>query len=202
VNAIPALDQFAVSFMGFFVMIDPIGAALIFNALVPASMAAGQRVKLALKATIISVVILIAFGLYGELILERIGISINALRISGGLLLFFTAFQMTTAVLDFGDMPEHTDISVYPMTIPLLAGPGSLTLSILLYSNAEGHAEQLSITAAVVAVMALSFILMCLAENVKRIIGRTGDEILQRFMGVLLAALAIQFIHDGVRGFL
>ncbi|MEH6470079.1 MAG: MarC family protein [Halopseudomonas sp.] len=179
-----------------FVIIDPIGAALIFHSLVPIS-DTRHRVLMALKAVLISTLLLVIFGNYGEPLLGKLGISIDALRISGGLLLFYTAFNMITRDIEYSQSTERKDISVFPMSIPMLAGPGSLTLSILLFSNAQASSNQLSVVAAILTVAIVTLTLMLLSQFVKVIIGRTGDEILRRFLGVILAALAIQFIADG-----
>lgn len=180
-----------------FVIIDPIGTSLIFNAL-----ATGQnahtRVVQAFKASLISALLLVLFGNYGADLLSYLGISINALKISGGLLLFYTAFQMINSALKFKMESKAEDISVYPMSIPLLAGPGSLTVSIILFSNVSSSADQLAIFMAVILTCTLTFIGMSCSVYLKKIVGKTGDEILRRFLGVLLAALAIQFILDGL----
>jgi len=179
-----------------FVIIDPIGVALIFNGIAPSDLVR-ERAKIALKAVLISAIVLVLFGNYGELLLKQLGISIHALRISGGLLLFYTAFNMVTSELKFSKGSDIVDISVFPLSMPLLAGPGSLTVSILLFSSTTGLPEQLSVFFAVISICCLTFISMVLSKYVKQLIGRTGDEILRRFFGVLLAALAVQFIFDG-----
>jgi multiple antibiotic resistance protein len=179
-----------------FVIIDPIGVALIFNGIAPSDIIL-ERAKIALKAVFISAIVLVLFGNYGELLLKQLGISIPALRISGGLLLFYTAFNMVTSELKYSKGSDSVDISVFPLSIPLLAGPGSLTVSILLFSNAVEASNQFSVFLAVILICSLTFIAMVLSKYVKRLIGKTGDEILRRFLGVLLAALAIQFIFDG-----
>jgi multiple antibiotic resistance protein len=181
-----------------FVIIDPIGAALIFNSLV------GQgdkkyRYVMATKAIIISGFILILFGNYGEVLFSHLGININSLRISGGLLLFFTAFQMITSDNSYSNKGEQSDISVFPMSIPLLAGPGTLTLALLLFSKTTETTSNIAVAMAISSTLLLTFVLMILSKNLKKIIGRTGDEILKRFLGVILAALAIQFIYDGIK---
>ena len=183
-----------------FVVIDPIGAALVFHALVPAD-DMGFRVKMAIKAVVISTVLLLVFGNFGEPLLEQLGISIHALRISGGLLLFYTAFKMITQEMDMQGSTGKQDISVFPLSIPMLAGPGSLTLSILLFSNAQVDQHSVSVIAAVVSISLFTLVLMLASKWVKTIIGQTGDEILRRFLGVILAALAIQFVHDGIVNF-
>ena len=145
----------------------------------------------------ISAVVLILFGNYGELLLKQLGISIHALRISGGLLLFYTAFNMVTSELKYSKGGDSLDISVFPLSMPLLAGPGSLTVCVLLFSSTVERSEKISVILAVVLICCLTFVSMVLSKYVKKLIGRTGDEILRRFLGVLLAALAIQFISDG-----
>ena len=180
-----------------FVIIDPIGAALIFNSLV-AEGDKKYRYIMAFKAIIISGLTLILFGNYGEALFSHLGININSLRISGGLLLFFTAFQMITSDISFSTKGEQSDISVFPMSIPLLAGPGTLTLALLLFSQTTEITGTLAVSAAIISTLLLTFVLMLISKNLKKVIGKTGDEILKRFLGVILAALAIQFIYDGI----
>lgn len=180
-----------------FVIIDPIGAALIFNSLT-AEGDQGYRYKMATKSIIISGMTLIFFGNYGEALFSHLGININSLRISGGLLLFFTAFQMITSDIGFSNKGELRDISVFPMSVPLLAGPGTLTLALLLFSIDMESSGTIAVSAAIITILLLTFVLMLLSKNLKKVIGKTGDEILKRFLGVVLAALAIQFIYDGI----
>ncbi len=182
---------------GLFVIIDPIGAAIIFHSLVPAGEARHRKI-MAVKSMLITTLLLIIFGNYGEVFLAKLGISIEALRISGGLLLFYTAFNMITQDLEYKVTTEKKDISVFPMSIPLTAGPGSLTLAILMFSDADTLAADISIILAILSITLLTLVLMLLSGFVKVLIGRTGDEILRRFLGVILAALAIQFIYDGM----
>ncbi|PAU94691.1 hypothetical protein CK503_04250 [Aliifodinibius salipaludis] len=192
------LAVFLNALTGFFVIIDPIGAALIFHSLIPEGEKHHRRM-MAVKSILISIFLLIVFGNYGEPLLDQLGININSLRIAGGLLLFYTAFNMITEAVEYEDTTHKKDISVFPMTIPLLAGPGALTLSILLFSKASETSANLSVIAAILSILLLTFILMLTSKYLKMIIGRTGDEILRRFLGVLLAALSIQFIYDGIR---
>lgn len=180
-----------------FVIIDPIGAALIFNSLTAGSTQRHRNI-MAIKSVIISTALLILFGNYGETLFQHLGININSLRIAGGILLFYTAFHMITQEIKFTKAQENQDISVFPMSIPLLAGPGTLTLSILLFSKEGSGSELFSIIAAIVSILIVTLIAMITSKYLKKIIGKTGDEILRRFLGVVLAALAIQFIFEGV----
>ena len=181
-----------------FVIIDPIGAALIFNSLTGNS-DKKHRTIMAIKSVLISGATLILFGNYGEALFSHLGININSLRISGGLLLFYTAFHMITKEMEFSVSDKETDISVFPMSIPLLAGPGTLTLAILLFSHTSEAAGTIAVSIAIISILALTLLLMLLSKYLKKIIGKTGDEILKRFLGVILAALAIQFIYDGIK---
>ncbi|MBB1273032.1 MULTISPECIES: MarC family protein [Psychromonas] len=183
---------------GLLVIIDPIGSALIFNSLTSGS---DQKFRnlMAIKSVAISGVTLILFGNYGEALFYHLGININSLRISGGLLLFYTAFIMITQELKFAKTDKDADISVFPMSIPLLAGPGTLTLAILLFSqNTQGNSV-VTVSAAIISVLLITLVGMMMSKYLKKFIGKTGDEILRRFLGVILAALAIQFIYEGVR---
>lgn len=181
-----------------FVIIDPIGAALIFNSLTSNSDQKYRNI-MAIKSVLISGVTLILFGNYGEQLFSQLGININSLRISGGLLLFYTAFNMITKEMEFTSGGKNTDISVFPMSIPLLSGPGTLTLSILLFSHSSEISGTLAVAMAIISILGLTLLFMLISKFLKKIIGKTGDEILKRFLGVILAALAIQFIYDGIK---
>lgn len=192
------LATFLAAFTGLFVIIDPIGTALIFNSMVPANDTRYIN-TMAIKATLISTALLVGFGLYGEPLLHHLGININSVRIAGGLLLFYSAFGMITQEAQAPAEAQRTDISVYPLSIPLIAGPGALTLVILLFAKAPTVSSDLAVFAAIISVLLLNMILMMLAKHLQKIIGHTGDEILRRFLGVILAALAVQFVYDGIK---
>lgn len=191
-------STFLAAFTALFVIIDPIGAALIFNSMVSPHDTRYSN-TMAIKATIISAILLVGFGLYGEPLLHHLGININSVRIAGGLLLFYSAFGMITHEAETPEQTQKTDISVYPLSIPLIAGPGALTLVILLFAKAPTVAGDLAVFVAIISVLVLNMLLMMLSKHLQRIIGRTGDEILRRFLGVILAALAVQFVYDGIK---
>lgn len=181
----------------YFVIIDPIGAALIFHALMAGEGPAVRR-RMALKTCLISTTIVLLFGFLGEALLSKLGISIEALRVSGGILLFVTAFGLITRDIEYGAAMENIDISVFPMSIPLIAGPGCLTLTILLFSGPEVSGSIPALILAVLVSYCLTFCCLIFSDKIKVLIGRTGDDILRRLLGVILAALAVQFISDGV----
>ncbi|MDG5766694.1 MarC family protein [Balneolales bacterium ANBcel1] len=191
------LTAYLTAITGFFVIIDPVGAALIFHSLVPEDELRYRR-YMAFKSVIISILLLIFFGFYGEALLQLLGININSMRIAGGLLLFYTAFNMVTRGAKLSRASEKTDISVFPMTIPLMAGPGALTLAILLFSGSTDTAHHVAIVAAILTIALLTLVLMLLSRHLRKLVGHTGDEIIRRFLGVILAALSIQFIYDGI----
>jgi len=181
----------------YFVIIDPIGAALIFHALM-AGEESRVRKRMAVKTCLISLVIVLVFAFAGEAFLRRLGISIEALRVSGGILLFVTAFGLITREIEYGNAGKSIDISVFPMSIPLIAGPGCLTLTILLFSNRETPGATTGLLLAVLLSYAITFLALLFSDRVKVVVGRTGDDILRRLLGVILAALAVQFISDGI----
>ena len=195
-----ALESYLHALTSYFVIVDPIGTALIFHGLVSTGEKA-YATRMATRSVIISVIIVLLFGFFGEPLLTSLGISIEALRVAGGLLLFYTAFHMITRGRTPAERRPKTliDISVFPLSIPLIAGPGCLTLTILLFSGSSGPAETFSLVLAVLTIFALTLPALLLSSKIKKLIGETGDDILRRLLGVILAALAIQFIADGVR---
>ena len=192
------MESYLLALTSYFVIIDPIGTAVIFHGL------AGDddrtyNLTMAFRSVIISSLIVILFGFFGEALLTELGISIEALRVAGGLLLFYTAFNMITQKRQEHEKNQlKSDISVYPLSIPLIAGPGCLTLTILLFSRASGNGL-VPLISAVVTIYLFTLICFLGSGLISKIIGQTGDDILRRLLGVILAALAIQFIADGVR---
>lgn len=194
------------AFVTMFVVIDPVGLAPLFVAMTQGK-SASARQKIAARSCLIGMGILILFGLLGEAVLEFIGISMPAFRISGGILLFITALDMlferrTQRREDTADDDENADDpSVFPLAIPLIAGPGAIASVILLTGQkpgAEGLILVLGVTAAVVALVMLLFLASGMLEKA---LGKTGITVVTRLLGMLLAALSIQFVLDGLRDF-
>ena len=195
------------AFTTLFVIVDPIGLTPIFVALTP-GMTPERRRAIALRACVTAAVILLAFTLFGEALLGTIGISMPAFRIAGGVVLFITAldmlFERRTARREeqaHEDEDHADDPSVFPLAIPLIAGPGSIATMILLAGSAEGVASMVMILGVMVAVLGLTFLFFLLAPPIERALGRTGIIVVTRLLGMLLAALAVQFILDGLRSF-
>lgn len=185
----------------YFVVIDPIGCALIFYSLT-LGQSAKQKAKTMATSMLIAFGIIVVFALFGETLLTALGIEMDALRIAGGILLFNTAFRMITAEPTH-DKPHDVrlgHITVYPLAIPLMAGPGTLTLTVLLMANAPSTVDQGLVIVAALSTLIVTLILAMLSAQLRKWLGKTGDEIIQRLLGVLLAALAIQFVANGVIG--
>lgn len=197
------MELFFSAFISYFVIIDPIGVSLIFIGLTMGKSKQYAK-KMAYRSVVIAFLLTILFGLIGEPFLAKLGISIHSFRIAGGLMLFYTAFAMVTKDELYPvdkNSNEELDISVYPLSIPLMAGPGCLTLTVLLGANAKTQENgDFFVFGAIVAIFICTLVCFLMAERLARLIGKTGNDILKRLLGVLLAALSIQFISDGIRG--
>jgi len=190
-------------FVTLFVIIDPIGLTPLFAALTQ-GMDAAQRRAIAIRACLIAALLLALFTFLGEAVLGFVGISMPAFRIAGGILLFLTALEMlfekrTKRREDQAD--ERPDPSVFPLAIPLIAGPGSIATVILLageHSAVSGRLGTLLVTLGVLAIMLVMFLG---AGLLQRALGKTGINVVTRLLGMLLAALSVQFVLDGLRAF-
>ena len=198
------LDDAINVFTTLFVVVDPVGNAPIFLALTVGATAA-QRRRIAVRGVLVAGFILTLFALAGDAVLAFVGISMPAFRIAGGLLLFLTAFDMlfekrTERREQRADEPVD-DPSVFPLALPLIAGPGSITAMILLMHEHDGDVTGQAMVLGVMAAMlllVLGFLLM--APVLERLLKRTGTMVITRVLGMLLAALAVQFVLDGLRG--
>jgi multiple antibiotic resistance protein len=199
------LDPFLVTaFATLFVVIDPPGLVPLFIALTQ-GMDTEHRRRLAIRACLIAAVLLTLFGLFGEALLGFIGISMPAFRIAGGLLLFLTAldmlFERRTQRRE-GQHPEpHHDPSVFPLATPLIAGPGAIASMILLMGQAGGDwSLRLAVLGLLYGMILATFLFLLASAPLERLLGRTGTLVITRLLGMLLAALSVQFVIDGVRG--
>ena len=196
------------AFVTLFVVIDPIGMAPLFVALTAGEPGARRR-AIALRACLIALALLTLFGLAGEAVLAFVGISMPAFRIAGGILLFLLALEMLferrtqRRRRNAEDDEDRPDPSVFPLAIPLIAGPGAIASMILLAGQApEGGAalHLLGVHLVMAAVLALVLIFFLAAGLIERALGATGILVVTRLLGMLLAALAVQFVLDGLRG--
>jgi multiple antibiotic resistance protein len=192
------------SFVTLFVVIDPLGLIPLFIALTQ-GMAPDRRRAVGLRACMIAAVLLTLFGLFGQKLLDFVGISMPAFRIAGGILLFLTAldmlFERRTQRRE-GQMPDADhDPSVFPLAMPLIAGPGALAAMILLVGQSgPGWQGTALVLGLMLGVIALIFVLFLAAGPIERALGRTGTMVITRLLGMLLAALSVQFVIDGIIG--
>ena len=193
------------AFTTLFVIIDPIGNAPIFLALT-AGMGAAARRRVAVRGIAVGAAILTLFALAGDAVLSFVGISMPAFRVAGGILLFLTAIDMLFEKrterrekrAEDRDSTEN-DPSVFPLALPLIAGPGSITTMILLMDAHAGDLQGQALMMGVMfSVLAMAFLLLLLAGPLERVLRRTGVMVVTRVLGMLLAALAVQFVFDGL----
>lgn len=197
------------AFTTLFVIIDPIGLTPLFVALTQ-GMDPARRRSIAIRSCITGALILIVFAIFGEALLGFVGISMPAFRIAGGILLFLTALEMlfqkrATRRKSNADEASaddhHDDPSVFPIAIPLIAGPGAIASIILLTGAADGFSGFIAVIAVMISVIVIVFILFNFGGMIERGLGKTGVNVVTRLLGMLLAALAIQFILDGLATF-
>lgn len=193
------------SFVTLFVIVDPIGLTPLFAAMTQ-DMKIKVRRQIATRAIIVAFFILVAFALFGDAILSFAGISMPAFRIAGGILLFITALDMlferrTKRREGQKDEELRDDPSVFPLAIPMIAGPGSIATVILLAGNTNVENSLIWTFGVIAAVLSSVFAMFLTAPLIQRALGKTGINVTTRLLGMLLAALAVQFVMDGIADF-
>lgn len=203
------LELFLSAFAVLFVLIDPPGCAPIFATLTKGTSARHQRI-MAFKSVIVATLVLIGFLFGGEWVFNKLGISLDALRIAGGIMLFMIGLSMVFEqrtenreeraedILDDVENPE--DISVFPMGIPMIAGPGTMASLLLLASENDTPAQIVSILSALMLVLVITLITFLIAGPLMKLMGKSATAVITRLLGVLLCTLAAQFLIDGVLG--
>ena len=201
-------ELFVSAFITLFVVIDPPGCAPIYAGHTKGASAVQSR-SMAVRATLIASAILLVFALFGQDLLGALHIELDSFRIAGGLMLFWIAFEMVfekrtqrreQRVEKLIATPEIEDVSVFPMAMPMLAGPGAIAAVMLLMNEAEGLQQSLVVLAALGAVMVLVMAGLILAAPLIRLLGDKVEAVVTRLLGVLLAALAAQYVIDGLKG--
>lgn len=195
------------AFVTLFVIIDPLGIAPIFAALTEGGDDRFKR-SMAVKGSLVAVAVLVFFAFIGKPFLGALGISMDALRVAGGLMLFVIAMEMVFEKRT--ERKQHSaekldeqfeDISVFPVAIPLLAGPGAIATVMLLMSSSEGnYVGQTMVISALVSVLAINMTVFLFAGRMMKVLGPDVNAVLTRVLGVVLAALAAQFVMDGLKG--
>ncbi|WP_293911665.1 MarC family protein [Deinococcus sp.] len=209
-NTTALLSTALQTFLTMLVVMDPIGLAPLYIGLAGDRPAVDRR-AIALKASLVAGGIILVFGLLGKPLLDHLGIDLSAFRVAGGILLFLIALDMVFArgnpsrenAGEEHEAQTRPDISVFPLAIPLIAGPGTLASIMILAGGAHGNPLLLSAVFVVTAgVLLLCYLALRLSGQIARVIGESGVHVVTRVLGVLLAALAVQYVADGVRGFL
>jgi len=194
------------AFVTLLVVVDPLGLAPIFAALTR-GFPEKQKRESAIRGTLLGALILFVFALAGDVLLGALGIGLPAFRIAGGLLLFLLSLDMVfarpsgmraTSVREQEEESYQQDISVFPLAIPLLAGPGAIT-TVLLFTGGSSAGQVALFMAVLFVILLLTLGSLLLAPRVMRLFGETGANVLSRVLGVLLAALAVQFVIDGLQ---
>jgi multiple antibiotic resistance protein len=199
-------DYFLNAVVTLFVTIDPPGLAPLFMVLT-AGRSIAERRAVAIRATLIAAVVLVAFALVGEPLINVLGISLPAFRIAGGLLLFVIAFEMV-----FGRREERKsetaqtvverddirNVAVFPLAIPLIAGPGAISATILLASQAPDASGTAGLMAIIILMIGACLVVFLAADRIEKVLGETGRIVVSRLLGLILAALSVQFVADGV----
>ncbi len=201
------MEHAGLAFTTFFATIGPIGVSAMFAALTVNTSADARR-SMAIRGTVIAGIILMGFALLGEYLLTGLGISLAALRISGGILLLLIGIDKvfarssngaSTSKAEQQEAEVKEDIAVFPLATPLLAGPGAMGATILLMADVKGDLHQQAlVVAALLAILLVTLAALLSASKLQKLLGVTGMHVVGRVMGVLLAALAVQFILDGI----
>lgn len=196
------VTEFLTIFTTLFVIIDPIGLTPIFITLTP-ELNFRQRRKIALRSTIGAFFVLVTFAIFGEGVLLTLGIDMPAFEISGGILLFIIAiemlFQKRAERRKKNASNDLPDPSIFPLTTPLIAGPGAIAAVVLISSESSGDLMKiLSINLIIMLVIFLVFLFFLTGNALARVVGKTGIDVISRLLGMLLAALSVQFIINGL----
>ena len=199
---------FLSAFITLFVVIDPPGCAPIYAGLTKGATQAQRRI-MAIRAAVIAGVILLIFALFGEQLLAALHIELDSFRIAGGLMLFWIAFEMVfekrtqrreERAEKVAATPEVEDVSIFPMAIPMLAGPGAIAAIMLLMNEAEDVTGTFTVLGALASVLIITMLALMAAGPIMRLFGDKVEAAITRVLGVLLAALAAQYVIDGLRG--
>ncbi len=193
------LDLVARSFVAMFVMLDPVGSVPIFLALTKGSTAAERR-RSAAQASAVAAGVIVAFALFGQQLLDLLGIGLPALQVAGGLLLLLLALELTQPFGDGdgGDVPTDGNAALVPLGTPLLAGPGAIATVMVFAQEADGTAELTSVGLGLATVLVSVYVVLRFAEVVARVVRDNGIRLLSRVLGLIVGAIAVQLIAAGI----
>ena len=200
-------ELFISAFVSFLVIIDPPGCAPIYASLTTGA-TQSQRRNMAIRSVLVAGIILLIFALFGKQLLAVLGISLDAFRIAGGLMLLLIALDMVfekrtqrreERAREIRETPEIEDVSIFPMAMPMIAGPGSIASVMLMTSRASDTQELMLVLGALAAVLLITLAALLAAGPLMRLVGEKIEAVITRLLGVLLAALAAQFVVDGIK---
>jgi len=200
------LSSALVSLSAVFFVVDPVGVVPIFIAMTHGDPPEKMR-HTARRAALVAAALLIFFALFGTFLFKVIGVSLSAFRVAGGIVLLITSLDMLRArQSETRTSPEEAqeatgkeDVAIVPLAIPLLAGPGAIATVMVLMSRGDGLLSTVAVVASILVTMAATYFMLRGASLVQRVLGQSGVAIFQRVMGLLLAAIAVQFIAEGGR---
>ncbi len=199
---------FLATFSSLFTIVNPFSAAFLFTSITEDD-SREKKILMARKAAIVSAIVLIVFAFGGNIILNFFGITIDAFRIAGGLLVARVGLSMTRSThkqiksdKEKQEAIEKEDISVIPMAIPMLSGPGAMTTAIVLMSGAENVYHVSAIVLAILVVCLLSYIILAKADIIQNKLGRTGKNVVDKILGLIVMVVGVQFIINGLKGVL
>ena len=201
------IELYLSALVTFFVVIDPPGCAPIYAGLTNGATPAHRR-SMAIRAVVVAAIILFVFAAVGEAMLKALGVSLSAFRIAGGIMLFLIALEMVfekrterreDRAAKVAQSPEVEDVSIFPMAMPMIAGPGSIASVMLMMSRNHGLERVAVVLAALATILALTLIALLAAGPLMRLLGARIEAVITRILGVLLGALAVQFVIDGIR---
>ena len=201
------IELFISSLITFFVVIDPPGCAPIYAGLTTGASAI-QRRSMAVRAVLVAATILLVFALFGEALLRGLGINLASFRIAGGIMLFLIALEMVfekrterreDRAAKVAATPEVEDVSIFPMAMPMIAGPGSIASVMLLMGRTQGLEASLVVLGSLATILLLTLVALLAAGPIMRVLGARIEAVITRMLGVILAALATQFVVDGLK---
>ncbi len=201
------IELYLSALVTFFVVIDPPGCAPIYAGLTNGATPAHRR-SMAIRAVVVAAIILFVFAAVGEALLKALGVSLSAFRIAGGIMLFLIALEMVfekrterreDRAAKVASTPEVEDVSIFPMAMPMIAGPGSIASVMLMMSRNHGVERVVVVLAALATILALTLAALLAAGPLMRLLGARIEAVITRILGVLLGALAVQFVIDGIR---
>jgi len=201
------IELYLSALVTFFVVIDPPGCAPIYAGLTTGASPAARR-SMAIRAVAVAAIILFTFAGVGEALLKALGVSLAAFRIAGGIMLFLIALEMVfekrterreDRAAKVASTPDVEDVSIFPMAMPMIAGPGSIASVMLMMSRNHGLDRVAAVLAALATILALTLVALLAAGPIMRLLGARIEAVITRILGVLLGALAVQFVIDGVK---